>query len=86
MKILIVQGTEKSNGRLILLNEFESIFEIKNGQKSQYRDYLSYIEEFNIKFLIYELEKFNWEFLKTKILQQVYINDKYVVCKIKQDV
>lgn len=69
------------------LDEFGEVFNLEMGGNFtvQYRDYLTYVKEMGIQFLIYDKEKFRNEFLNSNFLQLVYSNDLYVICKVKGD-
>lgn len=68
------------------LDEFGEVFglEMEGNFTVQYRDYLTYVKEMAIQFLIFEKEKFRNEFLNSNFLQLVYSNDFYVICKVKE--
>jgi hypothetical protein len=46
------------------------------------RSYLKYIRENNVEFLVYEKNELNAKYLHSTLLQQVYANDKYIICKL----
>jgi hypothetical protein len=70
---------------LQLPSELESLFELKPASAFQVttRDYRSYIKEFGIEFLVYDKNRFDSKLLNSRILQLIYANDEYVICKIK---
>jgi hypothetical protein len=54
-----------------------SAFDVKT------RNYADYIKEFNIEFLVYDKNRFDSKLLSSNLLQLIYSNDKYVICRIK---
>ena len=46
------------------------------------RDYASYVKEQNIDFLVYDVHRFDPSLLRSKVLQVVYSNNEFVICKI----
>jgi hypothetical protein len=70
---------------LQLPSELESLFELKPASAFEVttRDYWSYIKEFGIEFLVYDKNRFDSKLLNSRILQLIYANDGYVICKIK---
>jgi len=48
------------------------------------RDYSDYVKQNNIEFLVYDKKSFDARLLRSNLLQQIYSNDEYVICKIKQ--
>jgi hypothetical protein len=60
-----------------LFNVKQSAFDVKT------RNYASYIKEFKIEFLVYDKNRFDSKLLSSNLLQIVYSNDKYVICRIK---
>jgi len=75
--------SEESLG-FLNLNNFEKLFDLENKLKVQYRDYLTYVKEFKIRFLIFRKENFQSQLLNSRLLQLIYSNDEYVICKIKE--
>jgi hypothetical protein len=67
------------------LNELESLFELKPASAFEVttRDYRSYVKEFGIEFLVYDKNRFDSKLLNSRILELIYANDGYVICKIK---
>lgn len=66
------------------LDDFEELFDLESKINVQYRDYLTYIKELQIKFLVFNLENFRVELLNSKLLRLIYSNNEYVVCEIKE--
>jgi hypothetical protein len=60
-----------------LFNVKPSAFDVKT------RNYADYIKEFKIEFLVYDKNRFDSKLLSSQLLQLVYSNDKYVICRIK---
>jgi len=56
-----------------------SAFDVKT------RNYADYIKEFKIEFLVYDKNRFDSKLLSSQLLQLVYSNDKYVICRIKSN-
>ena len=57
--------------------EFGANFEV------EFRNYVYYIEEYEIKFLVYSEERFDRNLLNSGLLQKIFFDGKYVICKIK---
>jgi hypothetical protein len=49
------------------------------------RDYADYIREFGVKFLVYSKSRFDSKLLHCNLLQLVYSNDGYVICRVKSN-
>ncbi len=47
------------------------------------RDYHGYIKENNVEFVVYKKTGFDANLLRSNLLEQVYSNDEYIICKIK---
>jgi hypothetical protein len=47
------------------------------------RDYASYVKEQNIGFSVYDAQRFDPSLLRSNILQVLYSNNEFVICKIK---
>jgi len=69
------------------LNELKNMFELKSESAFEVktRSYADYIKEFNIEFLVYDKNRFDSKLLSSNLLQLVYSNDKYVICRIKRN-
>jgi hypothetical protein len=68
-----------------LPTEVKSLFELKPTSAFEVttRDYASYIKELGIEFLVYDKNRFDSKLLNSRILQLIYANDGYVICRIK---
>jgi hypothetical protein len=68
-------------------SELKNLFDFKSalGFDVKSRDYANYIEDLKIEFLVYNKEKFSSDLLRSKLLELVYSNDRYVICKIKSN-
>ena len=49
----------------------------------QTRDYKDYIQQLNIGFVVYDKNSFDVKLLKSDVLQLIYSNHEYVICKIR---
>jgi hypothetical protein len=69
------------------LNELKNMFELESASAFEVktRSYADYIKEFNIEFLVYDKNRFDSKLLSSQLLQLVYSNDKYVICRIKSN-
>jgi hypothetical protein len=69
------------------LNELKNVFELESASAFEVktRSYADYIKEFNIEFLVYDKNRFDSKLLSSQLLQLVYSNDKYVICRIKRN-
>ncbi|MGB9854580.1 MAG: hypothetical protein ACPLRY_07250 [Candidatus Bathyarchaeales archaeon] len=65
------------------ISDFEELFDLKGNFTVQFRDYLTYSEEYGIDFLVFEAKTFRSELLNARVLQLIYSNDEYVICKIR---
>lgn len=65
------------------LSKFEELFELKSNFEIQYRDYLTYIKEFEIRFLVFSKESFRSQLLNSRFLQLIYADDKHAICKVR---
>jgi hypothetical protein len=81
----ILTFSKSSYPEMPQLNELKSMFELKSASAFDIktRNYADYIKEFNIEFLVYDKNRFDSKLLSSNLLQLVYSNDKYVICKIK---
>lgn len=65
------------------LNKLGSMFDFKpTAFEVTTRDFADYIKENNVQFVVYDKDGFDARFLRSTLLQQVYSNDKYIICKI----
>ena len=46
------------------------------------RDYRDYVKQNNVGFVVYDKNSFDARHLRSNLLQQVYSNDEYIICKI----
>jgi hypothetical protein len=47
------------------------------------RDYTDYIRENDVEFVVYDKRSFDSKLLRSNLLEQVYSNNEFIVCKIK---
>jgi hypothetical protein len=66
-----------------LENMFDS--NVTSGFVVSSRSYADYIREFGIKFLVYDKSRFDIKLLNCDLLQLVYSNDGYVICRVKSN-
>jgi hypothetical protein len=65
-------------------SELKNLFNLKPSAFDVItRNYADYIKEFKIEFLVYDKDRFDSKLLSSQLLQIVYSNDGYVICKIK---
>jgi hypothetical protein len=69
------------------LSELENLLDSKAASSFvvSSRSYADYIRELGIKFLVYDKNRFDSKLLNCELLQLVYSNDGYVICKIKSN-
>ena len=69
------------------LDELENMFDSKvtSGFVVSSRSYADYIREFGVKFLVYSKSRFDSKLLNCDLLQLVYSNDGYVICRVKSN-
>jgi hypothetical protein len=46
------------------------------------RDYYDYIEEHNVKFIVYDKNQLDTKLVRSKLLELIYSNDRYVIFKV----
>ena len=68
-------------------SELKSLFDFKPASAFDVttRNYADYIKELKIEFLVYDKNRFDSKLLSSQLLQLVYSNDKYVICRIKSN-
>jgi len=68
-------------------SELKNLFNFKPASEFDVktRNYADYIKEFKIEFLVYDKNRFDSKLLSSQLLQLVYSNDKYVICRIKSN-
>jgi len=67
-------------------NEIKSMFTLKTNNELTTRNFLDYIKESNIQFIVYNKDRFYTQLLQSNILTEVYANNNYVICKIKNNI
>jgi hypothetical protein len=69
------------------LDELENLLDSKVASSFAVssRNYADYIREFGVKFLVYSKNRFDSKLLNCDLLQLVYSNDGYVICKVKSN-
>jgi 4-amino-4-deoxy-L-arabinose transferase-like glycosyltransferase len=79
-----VLALSKSSYPDMQLSELRSMFDFKpvSAFEVETIDYADYIRQMNIEFVVYDKTGFDATLLRSNLLQQVYSNDKYVICKI----
>ncbi|NLE06678.1 MAG: hypothetical protein GX638_17985, partial [Crenarchaeota archaeon] len=80
----VLTFSQTSVPELTSLDEMNTLFEYESVEemKVEYRDFVSIIQENNIGFVVYNKEQFNPSLLNSKVLQMIYANDKFIICKI----
>jgi hypothetical protein len=68
-------------------SELKTLFNLKPAPAFdvETRNYADYIKEFNIEFLVYDKNRFDNKLLSSNLLQIIYSNDRYVICRIKSE-
>ena len=68
-------------------DELKDLFDFKSAPAFdvKYRSYANYIKELKIEFLVYDKNRFDSKLLRSQLLQLVYSNDGYVICRIKSN-
>lgn len=69
----------------IQLDSLRSMFDSKPTSTFDVatRDYADYIKENDVKFVVYDKKSFDSKLLRSNLLEQVYSNDEFIICKIK---
>jgi hypothetical protein len=69
------------------LSELKNFFDFKSSSAFDVksRNYVDYIKELRVDFVVYDKTRFDSKLLSSKILQLVYSNDGYVICRIKNN-
>jgi hypothetical protein len=69
------------------LNELKSLFDFHPATAFDVtsRDYHDYIKEYNIGFVVYDKNQLDTKMIRSKLLEIVYSNDRYVIFKIKSN-
>jgi hypothetical protein len=67
-------------------NEIKSMFTLKTNNELTTRNFLDYIKESNIQFIVYNKDRFFTQLLQSNILTEVYANNDYIICKIKNNI
>ena len=69
------------------LSDLKSLFAFKPAATFEVysRDYSTYINQFNIGFLVYDKNRLDTKIISCKLLEIVYSNDRYVIFRIKSN-
>jgi hypothetical protein len=83
----ILTFSESSFPEMQQPSELKSLFDFKPASAFNVttRNYADYIKELKIEFLVYDKNRFDSKLLSSQLLQLVYSNDKYVICRIKSN-
>jgi len=83
----ILTFSESSFPEMQQPSELKSLFDFKPASAFDVttRNYADYIKELKIEFLVYDKNRFDSKLLSSQLLQLVYSNDKYVICRIKSN-
>lgn len=83
----ILSFSRTSNPELHQLEELKALFnsKIASGFVVSSRSYVDYIRELGVKFLVYDKSRFDSKLLNCDLLQLVYSNDGYVICRVKNN-
>jgi hypothetical protein len=83
----ILTFSESSFPEIQNLSELKSMFDFKPTAAFDVksRDYHDYIKEFNIGFLVYDKNQLDTKIIRSKLLELVYSNDRYVIFKVKSN-
>ena len=81
----ILTFSQSSFPEMPQLSELKNLFDFKSASAFELttRSYVDYIREQKIDFVVYDKTRFDSKLLSSKILQLVYSNDGYVICRIK---
>jgi hypothetical protein len=65
--------------------ELKSLFDVKQvpAFEVKSRDYHDYIKEYNIEFVVYDKNQLDTKLIRSRILELIYSNDRYVIFKVK---
>jgi len=81
----IVSFSKSSYPEMANLDEIRSMFDFKPASMFEVitRSYLDYIREEKVEFLVYNKNRFDSNLLHSGLLQLVYSNDGYIICRVK---
>lgn len=67
------------------LSDLESLLDVKSATSftMNSRNYQDYVEENDIKFIVYDKNQLDTKIINCKLLELVYSNDRYVIFKIR---
>jgi hypothetical protein len=67
------------------LTDLKSLFDFKPAAEFELksRDYHEYIRDENIRFLVYDKNQLDTKIIRSKLLELVYSNDRYVIFRVK---
>lgn len=68
------------------LDKFQEVFEWRGSFTVSRRDYMTFIKEWNVHFLVFNRDKFRAELLNTGRLGLVYLNKNCTVCKVIREI
>lgn len=69
------------------LSELENMFgyKVASGFVVSSRSYADYIRAYGVNFLVYDKSRFDSKLLNCGLLQLIYSNDGYVICRVKNN-
>jgi hypothetical protein len=81
----ILTFSKSSYPEMQQLTELRPMFDFKPTSTFDVttRDYIDYIKQAKVEFVVYDKNRFDAKLLRSNVLQLVYSNDEYVICKIK---
>jgi hypothetical protein len=81
----VITFSEGSHPEIQLQKDLRSLFGQKPSTSLQIagRDYHDYLRENNIKFIVYDKNQLDTKMVRSRSLELVYSNDRYVVFKIR---
>jgi hypothetical protein len=80
----ILAFSKSSNPTVRMPTDLKDYFETKTSHfEVRSRDYLDYIRDNNVRFIVYDKNQLDTKMAHSKLLQLVYSNNRYVIFRIK---
>ncbi len=82
----VVCFSKSSFPEMTKMEELRSMFDFRSSSAFNVtaRNYLDYMRENKVEFLVYDKNRFDSKLLESNILQLVYSNEGYIICRVKQ--
>ncbi|MEM4244518.1 MAG: hypothetical protein QXP44_06965, partial [Candidatus Bathyarchaeia archaeon] len=81
----VLTFSKNSYPEFVQLSEFKNLFAAKHTAPFEVksRDYSDFIKEKNIRFIVYDRNQLDTKIIRSRRLEMIYSNDRYVIFKIK---